>query len=98
MATTKFTGLENDELPPPPTLMAKVMAFVRKQPLGTAGLVLVLIFILMAALADFITVHNPESGEFFDQFVRPFSTSDMTDNYYLLGTDEFGRDVFTRIV
>ena len=98
MANTAFTGLESDELPPPPTMMAKIGAFVRRQPLGTAGLILVLVFIAMAALADFVTVYDPESGEFFDQFVRPYSSSEMTENYYILGTDEFGRDVFTRII
>jgi peptide/nickel transport system permease protein len=93
-----FKGLEQDELPPPPTLGARMWAFAKKQPLGTAGLLLVLVFIFMAIFAPYITTYDPESGEFFDQFVRPMSTSEMSDNFYILGTDEFGRDVFTRII
>lgn len=90
--------LEDDILPPPPTLLMRVMAFMRKQPLGTAGLILVIVFVLMAVFANLITVHDPESGEFYDQFTAPMSVSDASDVYYLLGTDEFGRDVFTRII
>ena len=90
--------LEDDVLAPQPTLFARAWTFAKKQPLGTAGLMLVVIFVLMGIFADYITLHDPESGEFFDQFTRPFSRSEATDVYFFLGADEFGRDVFTRIV
>lgn len=90
--------LEDDVLAPPPTLFARIRNFARKQPLGTAGLLLVVAFVLMAIFADVMTTHDPESGEFFDQFTGPLSVSEMGGNYYFLGTDEFGRDVFTRLV
>ncbi|MEM7056842.1 MAG: ABC transporter permease [Pseudomonadota bacterium] len=93
-----FKGLENDELPPAPSLLTRAWTFVKKQPLGSAGLMLVIIFVIMAIFADVLTTHDPESGEFFDQFTRPYSNSDATGAYFLLGADEFGRDVFTRIV
>ena len=90
--------LEDDILPPPPSLFKRVTAFMRKQPLGTAGLILVIIFVLMAIFANLLTVHDPESGEFYDQFTAPMSVSEAGEVYYLLGSDEFGRDVFTRII
>ncbi|MEM1160955.1 MAG: ABC transporter permease, partial [Pseudomonadota bacterium] len=90
--------LEDTNLAPQPTLFDRAWAFARKQPLGTAGLFVVILFVVMAAFAPYLTFHDPESGEFFNQFVRPFSTSEMNDIYYVLGADEFGRDVFTRIV
>ena len=86
--------LEDDVLPPPPTLWAKIWTFMRRQPLGTAGLLLVVIFVLMAVFADLITTHDPESGQFYDQFTRPMSVSDAGEVFYMLGADEFGRDVF----
>ena len=90
--------LEDDVLPPPPSLFKRVTTFMRKQPLGTAGLLLVIIFVLMAIFANLLTVHDPESGLFYDQFTRPMSVSEAGEIYYLLGADEFGRDVFTRII
>ena len=93
---TDAAGLE--ELRDRPSLIKRVTGFIRRQPLGTAGLMLVILFVLMAIFAPALTSHDPESGEFFDQFTRPFSTSDAGGIYYLLGADEFGRDVFTRIV
>ena len=95
---TEAIAVDDDVLPPPPTLAARVWSFVRKQPLGTAGLLMVVIFVLMAIFADLITTHDPESGEFFDQFTRPGQVSEASDLFFLLGADEFGRDVFTRII
>lgn len=95
---TDATSVDDDVLPPPPTLLMRAWTFVKKQPLGTAGLMVVVIFVLMAIFADFLTSHDPESGEFFDQFTRPGTVSDAGGLYYLMGADEFGRDVFTRVV
>ena len=95
---TDATSVDDDILPPPPTLMQRAWGFVKKQPLGTAGLMMVVIFVLMAVFADVLTSHDPESGEFFDQFTRPGQTSDASGLHFILGADEFGRDVFTRIV
>jgi len=58
----------------------------------------VIVFILMAVFAEALTTYDPESGEFFDQFTPPYSTSEMGGTFYILGADEFGRDVFTRII
>ncbi|MEM9059114.1 MAG: ABC transporter permease [Pseudomonadota bacterium] len=95
---TDTTSIDDDVLPPPPTIWKRIGSFVKKQPLGTAGLLLVVLFILMAIFADILTTHDPESGEFFDQFTRPGQLSDASGLFFLLGADEFGRDVFTRII
>ena len=42
-----FKGLEQDELPPPPSMFKRAWTFAKKQPLGTGGLMLVLAFIVM---------------------------------------------------
>ena len=64
---------------------------VRKQPLGTVGAVIILVMILLAAFADSITGFDPTDNNFKDMLLSP-----STD--YLLGTDQFGRDILTRII
>lgn len=65
--------------------------FVRKQPLGAAGAATIIVMILIAIFADYITVHDPETVNFADMLTAP-------NSLYLLGTDQFGRDVLTRII
>ena len=76
------------ERSPPGSLL---IDFVRKQPLGAAGAATIVVMILMAIFADHITVYDPLAVEFANMLTPP-------NDQYLLGTDWFGRDVFTRIV
>ena len=68
-----------------------VGGLIRRQPLGAAGAGVVIVMILMAIFAEFITVHDPELNDFGDMLLPP------SDRYFL-GTDQFGRDVLTRII
>ena len=65
--------------------------FLVRRPLGAFGLVLVIIMILMAVLADRIAPYDPTALSFKDILVPPSPE-------HLLGTDNFGRDVFSRLV
>jgi peptide/nickel transport system permease protein len=65
--------------------------FIRRRPLGTAGAVLILLMLLTAAFADRIAPYDPVEIRFAD-LLQPPSFE------HLLGTDPFGRDVFSRIV
>ena len=65
--------------------------FVRRRPLGGAGAVLIIGMVLAAALAEVITTHDPTSNSFAD-LLKPPSLE------FPFGTDQFGRDVFTRIL
>ncbi|MEE8351761.1 MAG: ABC transporter permease [Rhodospirillales bacterium] len=68
-----------------------VFKLVCNHPLGAAGAGIVIVIILVAVFADFITVHDPEAIKFEDMLKAP-------DEQYFLGTDQFGRDVLTRLV
>ena len=46
-----------------PVVLVKL---IRRQPLGAAGAGIVIVMILMAAFADFITVYDPELNAFED--------------------------------
>jgi peptide/nickel transport system permease protein len=64
---------------------------MRKQPLGAAGAAVVLAMIFMAIFANFLTVFDPELNDLEFMLTSP-------DDTYFMGTDQFGRDVLTRII
>ena len=68
-----------------------VVDFVRRRPLGGAGAALIVGMVLAAVLAEVITTHDPTSNSFAD-LLKPPSLE------FPFGTDQFGRDVFTRIL
>ena len=78
-----------EELPDRSSLFARTLRFLRKQPLGSAGLMIVLLMIAMAVFAPYLSVEDPEANAFQNMFLAPGAQ-------HLLGTDEFGRDVLTR--
>jgi len=65
--------------------------FLRKQPLGSAGLLLVIAMVVIAIFAPYLSTYDPEVNSFENMFVPPGTV-------FLLGTDEFGRDIFTRVM
>jgi len=65
--------------------------FVRQRPLGTAGAVLIIVMLLAAAFADVIAPYDPTAINFPD-LLKPPSAA------HLLGADNFGRDVFSRVI
>jgi peptide/nickel transport system permease protein len=71
---------------------------VRLQPLGTAGFVVIVVMILAAIFADFVTPFDPEIEDFEYQLVEPGTYDETTGATFILGTDDFGRDLFTRIL
>jgi len=61
--------------------------------LAVAGGCLVVVLLLMALAADFITPHNPLELETGRRFIPPF-----TNHTFVLGTDEMGRDLLSRLM
>lgn len=59
--------------------------------LAVTGSMLVLLVIMMAVLAPFITVYDPLAMKVADRLQPPGSA-------HWFGTDEFGRDVFSRVI
>ena len=89
MATVSHKGLEYVRLRP--TRWALVWQFCAQNPLGAAGGSVVIIMILMAAFAEVVTVYDPTRNNFGAMLEAPSAE-------YWLGTDQFGRDLYTRIV
>ncbi len=65
--------------------------FVRRRPLGTIGAAIILVMVFAAAFADVIAPYGPQEGVFTGLPLPPSLD-------HLLGTDPFGRDVFSRLL
>ena len=63
----------------------------RKNRLALIGLALVLVLVLTATLAPWLAVHDPTRQSLIEKRARPGAK-------YLLGADEFGRDILSRVI
>ena len=54
------------------------------------------VLILLAIFAPFVAPHDPQRQDLLARLTAPLGHS--TNGYYLLGTDELGRDIFSNIV
>jgi peptide/nickel transport system permease protein len=79
------------DLGPRLTVLEEVVGFVRKKPLGAAGGLIILAMLAAAVFAGALAPYDPYHGDYGVQFARPGA-----DHWF--GTDEFGRDVLTRIL
>jgi peptide/nickel transport system permease protein len=75
-----------------------VWRFARANPLGTAGAVIVVVLILSAVFAPVIATTDPNRVFIGSQVKPPGAVSRDGKVTFLWGTDDFGRDVFSRVV
>jgi peptide/nickel transport system permease protein len=68
-----------------------VMLFITQQPLGAAGLVVIVLMALCAALAPWVAPYDPLTVDYGAMLAAPSWE-------HWLGTDSFGRDVASRII
>jgi peptide/nickel transport system permease protein len=68
-----------------------VWKFMRRKPLGGIGLVIVTVLFICAVFAPVIATHSYEQQNIRARFQRPSAQ-------HILGTDDLGRDMFSRIV
>jgi peptide/nickel transport system permease protein len=96
-ASTTQTGGALDTLRPKesrgPILgpLAATWRFMRRKPLGGIGLVIVLGLFFAAVFAPLIAPYSFERQNIRERFQKPSPT-------HILGTDDLGRDIFSRIV
>jgi peptide/nickel transport system permease protein len=69
----------------------KTVEMIKKQPLGTVGFLVVIAMIVMAIGANYLTPYDPEENDFANMLIAPGWE-------FLLGTDQFGRDIMTRLI
>jgi peptide/nickel transport system permease protein len=73
------------------SVLEEIVGFVRKKPLGAAGGLIIVVMLAAAIFAGALTPYDPYQADYGVQFARP-----NADHWF--GTDEFGRDVLTRIL
>jgi peptide/nickel transport system permease protein len=78
-------------LAPRLSLVEAVTKFARTKPLGAGGACIILAMIFVAVFAERLAPYDPYQADYAAQFVRPTAE-------HWFGTDEFGRDVMTRIM
>lgn len=64
---------------------------------GFFGALLVLIFVLVALLAPFITPHDPSAQVLSERLMPPFWEHGGSMSH-LMGTDQLGRDILSRVI
>src|SRR3954470_872753 len=88
---TAVSGLPDDRSLPQRGPFAFVWNFLRRQPVGSIGMFLVLLFGLAGIFGDVLAPHNPTASDF-AAMTEPPSWA------HLLGTDQLGRDLMSRIL
>ena len=87
----KLTGITEEETIKSESLWTISFRRMRKNRTAIAGIIILFIFAIIAIFAPLIAPYDP----FNQNFIRAFRPPSM-ENF--LGTDEFGRDVFSRII
>ena len=71
--------------------LAAITGFTRQRPLGAIGAGIVLLMVVTAATAGFLAPYHPLDTDYTAMLAAP-------DAKHWLGTDAFGRDVFSRVI
>jgi len=71
--------------------MQRLLRKMRRKPLGAVGLLIVLALVVVAIFAPWLAPHNPTRPDFMAMLAPP-------SDQYLLGTDELGRDMLSRLI
>ncbi|MDC0999020.1 ABC transporter permease [Rhodospirillaceae bacterium] len=97
MATSEIPS-EEFILPEKKTILDGILRMLRKQPLGSAGFIVIIIMAFGALFADQVAPYDPEM-ENFEYMLSPPGTVDATTGQtFHFGTDSFGRDQLSRMI
>jgi len=91
MVTTAHTIAADDVGAVRASSLRRLLAFLIREPLGTFGLLLVIVMAATGICAELIAPYSPTANDFGAMMEAPSWE-------HLLGTDQFGRDLLSRIV
>src|SRR5215207_9455420 len=74
-----------------PARLGAIGRFARAQPLGMASAIILLALVLTAIFADVIAPYAPNEN-------NPEAALSGPSRQHLAGTDQFGRDIFSRVI
>jgi len=90
-ATTRPVTVLLERSPRQRTLSSTVIEFLRHSPLNLLGVVLIALFLFLVVFGSVLAPHDPIQPNVALKLQPPSST-------YWFGTDELGRDVFSRVL
>jgi peptide/nickel transport system permease protein len=93
MAQQESVELEEETawVRPQRSIPSRIWNTWKKKPLGLAGVIVILMLLIMAVFAPILTPYGQFEMHAIDRLQGPSGT-------YWLGTDQFGRDMYTRLV
>ena len=91
MSSDTISETKLEELREEPSFLQRLTKLCLRQPIGAVGFLIVVGIIVMGILAPYITSHDPVRVAFEDMLLAPNAE-------FLLGTDQFGRDILTRLL
>src|SRR6478752_3063093 len=91
MVTTAHTIAADDVGAVRASSLRRLLAFLIREPLGTFGLLLVIVMAATGICAELIAPYSPTANDFGAMMEAP-------SWQHLLGTDQFGRDLLSRII
>ncbi|MDS9467464.1 ABC transporter permease [Paracoccus sp. MBLB3053] len=91
--TVKDTDMPRQGLQIPASLIVirNILSFLMRSPTSAFGLIVLGLLIVIAAFAPWIATHDPYAQDLANTLQAP-------GNGHLFGTDELGRDIFSRLV
>jgi peptide/nickel transport system permease protein len=90
-SAAELVRLRRIQKPLPTRLIRALATFIVKKPLGACGLGIISAMIFLALAAPLVTFHDPMKFNLREMTAPPSTT-------YWLGTDDYGRDMWSRIV
>lgn len=81
----------SETLPPKRSFISTLIRFLKRNPLAVAGLVIVLVTVVIGLTAQWIVPYNPVQPNLDVKLQAP-------SGLHWLGTDDMGRDIFSRIL
>ena len=91
VSTVGFSPAGADEVAARATRTRRILQFCRRELLGTFGLLLVLLIAITGIFAELLAPYSPTANDFGAMMEAPSAA-------HPLGTDQFGRDLLSRII
>jgi peptide/nickel transport system permease protein len=91
MSTTTIQVSADDIIETRRSVWQATLHFCRREPLGAFGMLIVIIMVVTGLSAELIAPYSPTSNDF-------AAMTEAPSWQHLLGTDQFGRDLLSRII
>src|SRR5262245_63616061 len=83
--------VETETADRPESVWSKIRYHLGARALGSIGAAIMAVFVFCAVFADFITAYSPTATDSAMRLLHPGAG-------HVLGTDQMGRDIFSRII